>query len=108
MIISVIIGAIGGFAGGNVVAPMLGAVVETPNDFSLFAMTIALAGAAHASPSASWFTTAFTYSPHERARRFQGRSRGDRNALCSPVPGELRYAAGFGPVFWSRIHWVWR
>jgi len=46
MIISVIIGAIGGFAGGNVVAPMLGAVVETPNDFSLFAMTIALAGAA--------------------------------------------------------------
>jgi uncharacterized membrane protein YeaQ/YmgE (transglycosylase-associated protein family) len=46
MVISVIIGAVGGFAGGNVVAPMLGAVTETPNDFSLFAMTIALASAA--------------------------------------------------------------
>lgn len=46
MVVSIIIGAIGGFAGGNVLAPMLGAVVETPNDFSLFSMTIALASAA--------------------------------------------------------------
>lgn len=46
MVVSIIIGAIGGFAGGNVLAPMLGAVVETPNDFSLFSMTIALASTA--------------------------------------------------------------
>jgi len=46
MVASIIIGAIGGFAGGNVLAPMLGAVAETPNDFSLFSMTIALASAA--------------------------------------------------------------
>jgi uncharacterized membrane protein YeaQ/YmgE (transglycosylase-associated protein family) len=46
LIVSIIIGAVGGFAGGNVIAPILGAVVETPNDFSLFAMTIALASAA--------------------------------------------------------------
>ena len=44
--ISVVIGAVGGFAGGNVLAPMLGAVRETPNDFSLFSMAVALVGAA--------------------------------------------------------------
>lgn len=46
MIVAIIIGAIGGFAGGNVLAPMLGAVVEAPNDFNLFSMIIALASAA--------------------------------------------------------------
>jgi uncharacterized membrane protein YeaQ/YmgE (transglycosylase-associated protein family) len=46
LVISVIIGAIGGFFGGNVVAPMLGAVSDTPNVFNLFSMVIALAGAA--------------------------------------------------------------
>jgi uncharacterized membrane protein YeaQ/YmgE (transglycosylase-associated protein family) len=46
MTVSIIIGAIGGFAGGNVLAPMLGAVVEAPNDFNLFSTTIALASAA--------------------------------------------------------------
>ena len=46
MIVSIIIGAIGGFAGGNVLAPMLGAVVEAPNDFNLLSMIIALASAA--------------------------------------------------------------
>ena len=46
MAISVIIGMLGGFLGGKVLAPMLGAVTDAPNDFSLFSMTIALAGAA--------------------------------------------------------------
>lgn len=45
MIISIIIGVVGGFFGGNVVAPMLGAVADTPNDFSLFSLVIALASA---------------------------------------------------------------
>lgn len=46
MVVSIIIGAVGAFAGGNVLAPMLGAVVETPNEFSLLSMVIALASAA--------------------------------------------------------------
>ena len=46
MAISIIIGMLGGFLGGKVLAPMLGAVTDATNDFSLFAMTIALAGAA--------------------------------------------------------------
>lgn len=46
MIISVIIGMVGGFFGGNVLAPMLGAVTDTPNDFSLFSMVIAITSAA--------------------------------------------------------------
>ena len=46
MVISVIIGVLGGFFGGNVLAPMLGAVTDTPNDLSLFSLTIALASAA--------------------------------------------------------------
>ena len=32
--------------GGNVLAPMLGAVTDTPNDFSVFSMMVALASAA--------------------------------------------------------------
>ena len=39
-------GAVGGFLGGNVLAPMLGAVAETPNEFSVFSMVIAVASAA--------------------------------------------------------------
>lgn len=46
MVISVIIGAVGGLLGGNVFAPMLGAVTDAPNDFSLFSLVIALASAA--------------------------------------------------------------
>lgn len=46
MVISVIIGAVGGLLGGNVLAPMLGAVANTPNDFSMFSLVIALASAA--------------------------------------------------------------
>jgi uncharacterized membrane protein YeaQ/YmgE (transglycosylase-associated protein family) len=46
LVISVIIGAIGGFFGGNVVAPWLGAVTDTPNVFNLFSMFVALASAA--------------------------------------------------------------
>ena len=43
---SIAIGAVGGFFGGNVLAPMLGAVTETPNIFNLFSMTVALGSAA--------------------------------------------------------------
>ena len=46
MMASVIIGMIGGFFGGKVVAPMLGAVVSPTNDFSTFSMVVALASAA--------------------------------------------------------------
>ena len=46
LVISVIIGVFGGFLGGNVLAPMLGADADAPNDFSLFSLTIALASAA--------------------------------------------------------------
>ena len=46
MIVSIIIGVVGGFFGGNVLAPMLGATTDTPNDFSLFSLVIALASAA--------------------------------------------------------------
>lgn len=46
MIVSIIIGAVGGFFGGNVLAPMLGAVTDTPNSFSLFSLVVALAAAA--------------------------------------------------------------
>ena len=46
LVISIIVGIVGGFFGGNVLAPMLGAAVETPNDFSMFSMLIAAASAA--------------------------------------------------------------
>ena len=46
LIISIIIGVIGGFFGGNVLAPMLGAVTDMPNNFNLFSMVIALGSAA--------------------------------------------------------------
>jgi uncharacterized membrane protein YeaQ/YmgE (transglycosylase-associated protein family) len=46
LVISVIIGAVGGFFGGDVLAPMLGAVSDTPNIFNLFSMMVALASAA--------------------------------------------------------------
>jgi len=46
MIISVIIGMIGGFIGGNVLAPMLGAPTETPNVFNMYSLLIAMASAA--------------------------------------------------------------
>lgn len=45
MIVSIIIGMVGGLLGGNVLAPMLGAAMETPNDFNLFALGVALASA---------------------------------------------------------------
>jgi uncharacterized membrane protein YeaQ/YmgE (transglycosylase-associated protein family) len=46
MIFSIIIGMLGGFFGGNVLAPMLGAVTDTPNIFSPFALFVAVASAA--------------------------------------------------------------
>jgi len=46
LVLSIIIGVVGGLLGGNVVAPMLGAVTDTPNDFSMFSLMIALASAA--------------------------------------------------------------
>lgn len=44
--ISIIIGMVGGFFGGNVVAPMLGTVTNMPHDFSPFSLVVALASAA--------------------------------------------------------------
>lgn len=44
--ISVIIGALGGFFGGNVLAPMLGVATDLPNAFNLYSMAVALASAA--------------------------------------------------------------
>jgi len=46
LVISIIIGAVGGFFGGNVLAPILGAVTDTPNIFNLFSMVVALVSAA--------------------------------------------------------------
>ncbi len=46
MMISIVIGTLGGFFGGNVLAPMLGAVTDAPNDFSLFSLVIAMTSAA--------------------------------------------------------------
>ena len=46
MVISVIIGMLGGFLGGNVLAPILGAPTETPNDFNMYSLLIAMASAA--------------------------------------------------------------
>jgi uncharacterized membrane protein YeaQ/YmgE (transglycosylase-associated protein family) len=45
-VISIIIGVVGGLLGGNVLAPMLGAPTDTPNDFSLYSLMIASASAA--------------------------------------------------------------
>ncbi len=45
MIFSITIGMVGGFLGGNVLAPMLGAFTETPNIFSPFALFVAAASA---------------------------------------------------------------
>ena len=45
MIISIIIGVVGGFFGGNVLAPMLGAAPDAVNDFSMFSLAIALGSA---------------------------------------------------------------
>ena len=46
MVISILIGMVGGFFGGKVLAPMLSVATDAPNDFSLFALFIALASAA--------------------------------------------------------------
>jgi uncharacterized membrane protein YeaQ/YmgE (transglycosylase-associated protein family) len=46
LVISVIVGALGGFFGGNVLAPMLGTATDTPNIFNLFSMTVAVGSAA--------------------------------------------------------------
>ena len=45
-IVQIIIGAVGGLFGGNVLAPTLGAAANTPNDFSMFSLVVALACAA--------------------------------------------------------------
>jgi uncharacterized membrane protein YeaQ/YmgE (transglycosylase-associated protein family) len=46
MLVSVLIGAVGGFFGGKVLAPAFGAVIDASNSFSLFSLIIALAAAA--------------------------------------------------------------
>lgn len=43
--ISVIIGAVGGFCGGNVVAPILGAASDDPNAFNLLSIVVAIGSA---------------------------------------------------------------
>jgi uncharacterized membrane protein YeaQ/YmgE (transglycosylase-associated protein family) len=45
MIVSIIIGAAGGIAGGKLVAPMFGAVAAIPGDFSLTGMLVVMASA---------------------------------------------------------------
>jgi uncharacterized membrane protein YeaQ/YmgE (transglycosylase-associated protein family) len=42
---AVLVGMFGAFFGGNVLAPMLGAIADTPNDFSAFSLTVALMSA---------------------------------------------------------------
>ena len=56
---SIVIGAVGGFFGGNELAPMLGAVTETPNTFNLLSMTVALFSAAACLAIASLLTRRF-------------------------------------------------
>ena len=46
MLVSIIIGVVGGFFGGNVLAPMLGAVTDAQNSFNLFSLVVAMASAA--------------------------------------------------------------
>ena len=46
IVMSVVIGVVGGFFGGSVISPMLGAVTDRPNDFSLMSMVLALMSAA--------------------------------------------------------------
>ena len=46
MIVSVIIGMVGGLLGGNVLAPMFGAAAAVSGDFSLNVLIVALASAA--------------------------------------------------------------
>lgn len=45
-IVSIIIGVVGGFFGGNVLAPMLGAVVSAQSEFNPFSLVVAAASAA--------------------------------------------------------------
>lgn len=45
IVVSIVIGAVAGFFGGNVVAPMLGAATDTPNDFSVFSLIVAMGSA---------------------------------------------------------------
>ena len=44
--LSIVIGGLGGLFGGNIVAPLLGAAIDTPNDFSGFSLFVAMATAA--------------------------------------------------------------
>jgi uncharacterized membrane protein YeaQ/YmgE (transglycosylase-associated protein family) len=45
-IVSIIIGATGGVAGGKLVAPMFGAVAAVPGEFSMAALVVVLATSA--------------------------------------------------------------
>ena len=46
MLVSMVIGLVGGVAGGKLVAPMVGVVATIPEAFSMAALICALAGAA--------------------------------------------------------------
>lgn len=57
--IAIVIGAVGAFLGGHVLAPMLGAATTAPNEFSLFALVAALASAAACLAVADMFSNPF-------------------------------------------------
>lgn len=46
LLVSIIIGTVGGFLGGNELAPMIGGAAPSPGDFSLFALFVAAVSAA--------------------------------------------------------------
>ncbi|MBI4194128.1 MAG: GlsB/YeaQ/YmgE family stress response membrane protein [Betaproteobacteria bacterium] len=46
LVVSIIIGMVGGFFGGDILAPMFGGAGANPGDFSPFALFIAAASAA--------------------------------------------------------------
>lgn len=46
MMVSVLIGSVGAFFGGNVLAPMIGAAAGTPNVLNLYSLVVASASAA--------------------------------------------------------------
>lgn len=46
MMISIVIGVVGGYFGGNVLAPILGAATDAANAFSMFSLFVAVASAA--------------------------------------------------------------
>lgn len=44
--VSIVLGVVGGLFGGNVLAPMLGAPIDSLNEFSAFSLVVAIGAAA--------------------------------------------------------------